>query len=127
MNFMLILYAIPPKKYISFQNLRDACIHQHIPFLFQKDKKLIEIANETKVAFVGLSFVRHAEDVNQALNLLNDNIEIITKVETKSAVKHLNSILDIAPYILIDRGLSTEVSLEKVLAFKITLFKSVIS
>ena len=94
-------------------------IHQHIPFLFQKDQKLIEIANETKVAFVGLSFVRHAEDVNQAVNLLNDNIEIITKVETKSAVKHLNSILDIAPYILIDRGdLSTEVSLEKVPRFQ---------
>ena len=94
-------------------------IHQHIPFLFEKDKKLIQIANETGLAFIGLSFVRHAEDVNQALQLLNKDIEIITKVETKSAVQNLNNILEIAPYILIDRGdLSTEVSLEKVPRFQ---------
>lgn len=50
---------------------------------------------------------------------MNNSIEIITKVETKSVVKHLKSNLYIAPYILIDPGdLCTEVSLEKVPRFQ---------
>ena len=37
-------------------------IHRDIPFLFEKDRKLIELANRYKLEFVGLSFVRSAGD-----------------------------------------------------------------
>ena len=90
-------------------------IHQDIPFLFEKDLALIALANEFKLAFVGLSFVRHADDVNEAKSLIDSSIQIISKVETKSAVQHLNDILGTVDFILIDRGdLSTEVGIEKI-------------
>ncbi len=90
-------------------------IHADIPFLFEKDLELIKLANKHQLSYVGLSFVRDAEDIKQAKELIDDNIIIISKVETKSAVEHLIEILQEVEYILIDRGdLSTEVGLEKI-------------
>lgn len=90
-------------------------IHGDIPFLFAKDEELIDLANRNKVDFVGLSFVRSSDDIRLARELIDDDIEIISKVETKAAVDNLNEILEIVDYILIDRGdLSTDVGLEKI-------------
>lgn len=94
-------------------------IHEDIPFLFPKDRELIELANRKKVGFVGLSFVRSSEDIREARELIDEDIEIISKVETKAAVDNLNEILDIVDYILIDRGdLSTDVGLEKIPSYQ---------
>ncbi len=94
-------------------------IHKDLPFLFERDKELIVIANDLKVDFIGLSFVRNAEDIAISKELLADSIEIIAKVETRDAVDNLNDILRSVNYILIDRGdLSTEVGLEKVPAYQ---------
>jgi len=94
-------------------------IHADIPFLFEKDKELIKLANKNKVGFVGLSFVRSAEDIISAQRLIEKGIEIISKVETKAAVDNLNEILDIVDYILVDRGdLSTDVGLEKIPSYQ---------
>ena len=94
-------------------------IHKDLPFLFARDKELIEIANELEVDFIGLSFVRNADDIAVSKELLADSIEIIAKVETRAAVDNVNEILRSVNYILIDRGdLSTEVGLEKVPAYQ---------
>jgi pyruvate kinase len=94
-------------------------IHKHIPFLFSRDLELIDIANEANISYVGLSFVRNAADIQEARNLIQSEIELISKVETEAAVRNLNEILGIAEYILVDRGdLSTEVGLEKVPKFQ---------
>lgn len=94
-------------------------IHKNIPFLFSKDKKLIELANKYNIEYVGLSFVRTASDILIAKKLLQANINIISKVETLSAVQHLDDILKIVKYILIDRGdLSTEIGLNKVAKYQ---------
>ena len=94
-------------------------IHANIPFLFDKDKELIKLANKHNLAFVGLSFVRTADDVIEAKNLINKDIEIISKVETLAAVNNLVDILKEVEYILIDRGdLSTEIGLEKVPSYQ---------
>jgi pyruvate kinase len=94
-------------------------INKDLPFLFARDKELIEIANELKVDFVGLSFVRNADDIATSKELLAESIEIIAKVETRAAVDNVNEILRSVNYILIDRGdLSTEVGLEKVPAYQ---------
>lgn len=94
-------------------------IHDGIPFLFEKDRQLIELANKWKLAFVGLSFVRRPEDVVQARKLVYDSTELITKIETLDAVEQINQILPLTNYILVDRGdLSTDVGIEKIPRFQ---------
>lgn len=86
-----------------------------IPFLFPKDRALIDLCNEMSIEFVGLSFVRTVENIREAKKLINSSSKIISKVETEEAVKNLQDILEEVEYILVDRGdLSTEIGLEKV-------------
>lgn len=90
-------------------------IHGDIPFLFPKDRQLIELANRKKISFVGLSFVRTADNVKEAQALLDPEIQVISKVETLDAVEHINDILPLVRYILVDRGdLSTDIGIEKI-------------
>lgn len=94
-------------------------IHDNIPFLFEKDKALIELANQENLSFVGLSFVRKPEDVVEAKSLLNSNINVISKIETIDAVEKINEILPLVKYILVDRGdLSTDIGIEKIPRFQ---------
>lgn len=94
-------------------------IHKNIPFLFDKDKELIKLANKYKLSYVGLSFVRTRADIIEAKKLIHTDCTIISKVETKAAVENLLDIFEEVQYILIDRGdLSTEIGLEKVPAYQ---------
>ena len=94
-------------------------IHEHIPFLFEKDKGLIGLANQYNLAYVGLSFVRTQVDVLEAKELITSDSIIISKVETIAAVENLVDILNEVEYILIDRGdLSTEIGLAKIPAYQ---------
>lgn len=94
-------------------------IHQDIPFLFQKDKQLIELANRYKLEFVGLSFVRSAANVQEAQALIGPDTQVISKIETIDAVEHINEILPLVQYILVDRGdLSTDIGIEKIPRFQ---------
>lgn len=94
-------------------------IHKHIPFLFEKDKGLIGLANKYNLAYVGLSFVRTQADVIEAKKLITSDSIIISKVETVAAVENLTDILREVDYILIDRGdLSTEIGLAKVPSYQ---------
>jgi len=93
-------------------------VHKNIPFLFEKDKKLIKLANKHNLDFVGLSFVRDEKDVQEAKKLIQSS-QIISKVETLSAVQNLERILNEVELILIDRGdLSTEIGLNKVPSYQ---------
>lgn len=90
-------------------------IHDNIPFLFEKDKQLIDLANKWAVEFVGLSFVRTPDNVREAKSLLSKRSDIITKIETLDAVDNINDILPLTNYILVDRGdLSTDIGVEKI-------------
>lgn len=87
-------------------------MHKDIPFLFEKDKQLIQVANKYHLEYVGLSFVRSAENVKEAKSLLADNIKVISKIETQDAVNDINNILPLVEYILVDRGdLSTDIGI----------------
>lgn len=79
-------------------------MHKDIPFLFEKDKQLIQVANKYHVEYVGLSFVRNADNVKEANLLLAENIKIISKIETLDAVDDIDNILPLVSYILVDRG-----------------------
>ncbi len=94
-------------------------ISDKLPFLFDRDYRLIDIANKHKISHIGLSFVRSAEDISVAKQHIAPSITIISKVETKSAVKNLNEILSCVEYILVDRGdLSSEVGIEKIARYQ---------
>lgn len=94
-------------------------IHRDIPFLFEKDRQLIQLVNQYQLEYVGLSFVRSADNVREAQALIGQGTQVISKIETIDAVEHINDILPLVNYILVDRGdLSTDVGLEKVPRFQ---------
>lgn len=94
-------------------------IHKDIPFLFEKDRQLIALANQYKLDFVGLSFVRSPENVREAKSLIGESTQVISKIETIDAVEHINEILPLVKYILVDRGdLSTDIGIEKIPRFQ---------
>lgn len=94
-------------------------IHKDIPFLFEKDRRLIELANQYRLDFVGLSFVRTPENVKEARSLIRESTQVISKIETADAVEHINEILPLVKYILVDRGdLSTDIGIEKIPRFQ---------
>jgi pyruvate kinase len=95
---------------LSNKGLHVRGIHQSIPFLFEKDSRLIEEAIAAGLDFVSLSFVRRAADVMQARAMLGDApIKVISKIETCSALDHLDEIMECVDILNVDRGdLSTE-------------------
>lgn len=94
-------------------------IHDEIPFLFEKDRQLIELANKWALSFVGLSFVRKADNVKEVKELILGKTDLITKIETLDAVNNINDILPLTNYILVDRGdLSTDIGVEKIPRFQ---------
>ncbi len=99
-------------------------IHDQIPYLFEKDKQLIELANKWELPFIGLSFVRTPDNVLEAKSLLNNKTDVITKIETLDAVNNINEILPLTNYILVDRGdLSTDVGIENIPRFQDYIIK----
>ena len=118
-NQIINLLSHSTGRLLNNKGLHVRGIHENIPFLFEKDKGLIELANRYNLAYVGLSFVRTQKDVIEAKNLITSDSIIISKVETIAAVKNLVDILNEVDHILIDRGdLSTEIGLAKVPAYQ---------
>ncbi len=104
---------------ISNKGVHVRGIHKDIPFLFEKDRQLIRLANQYKLEYVGLSFVRTPENVKEAKALIGEGTQVISKVETIDAVENINEILPLVKYILVDRGdLSTEIGIEKIPRFQ---------
>lgn len=92
-------------------------LHKNIPFLFDKDKELIKLANELNVDFIGASFIRKSKEIEELKKLSSS--KIIAKVETLEAVNNLYEIIKNVEFILIDRGdLSTEIGIEKIPRFQ---------
>lgn len=104
---------------INHKGIHVRGIHQEIPFLFEKDRQLIQLANQYKLEYVGFSFVRTAENVREAKALIGEGTQVISKIETIDAVEHINEILPLVKYILVDRGdLSTDIGIEKIPRFQ---------
>lgn len=80
------------------------------------DEDLINFSIENKVDYVGISYVRNAQEVIEMKNRLNPHgIKIIAKIETKESLENREEIIKVADAILIDRGdLGTAIGFEKV-------------
>ncbi|MBO5095395.1 MAG: pyruvate kinase [Bacilli bacterium] len=89
------------------------------PFLSEEDKRTIKFAHENNVDFLALSFVSSEEDVLQVndllINLDNDHIQIVSKIETKEALESIDNIIKMSDGIIIARGdLGCEIAIERV-------------
>ncbi len=89
-----------------------------IKALTEKDKKDALFCTKEGVDFVALSFVQDANDVNDLRRLLTragSKARIIAKIETRSAVANIESIIKEADGIMVARGdLAVEISPEEV-------------
>ena len=80
-------------------------IHANIPFDFERDIALLSIAIETKIDYVGISFVRKVEHVRRIrAELVGTGIRTLAKIETSEAIEHLDQILAESDLIMLDRG-----------------------
>jgi pyruvate kinase len=72
-----------------------------------KDKKDIEFGIAQGVDYVALSFVRDAEDVAEARDLIKPrlpNCRLVAKIENRQAIQNIDEIVDAADGIMIARG-----------------------
>lgn len=100
----------------SNKGLHVPGINASIPFLFKRDLDLLELSCRKNLGHVSLSFVRDARDVELARTKLDDfggqNVNLIAKIETASAVANIDEIAPLVAALNIDRGdLSADVGL----------------
>ncbi len=89
------------------------------PYLSSDDIRAIKLAHELNVDFLALSFVSTYENVLEVndllINLGNNHIDLIAKIENASAVNDINNITRVSDGIMIARGdLGVEVPMEKI-------------
>ncbi|MFH1672169.1 MAG: pyruvate kinase [Pseudomonadota bacterium] len=88
------------------------------PSLTEKDIQDLKFGLEQEVDIVALSFVRWAEEIVKAKEIIaknKANTPVIAKIEKHEALKNLDAILKVADGIMVARGdLGVEIPLEKV-------------
>jgi pyruvate kinase len=95
-----------------------ACnVHRPIelPAITAKDRLAIDIGREMGVDHFALSFANRPGDVREMRQLIGPKTTLISKIESRSGILHLEEIARLSDAILIDRGdLSREVELEQI-------------
>jgi len=74
------------------------------PALTDKDRADAAFAVEHAVEYVGLSFVRRAEDVSALRALLPSGVRIVAKIEKDTALDDLERIADASDAVMVARG-----------------------
>lgn len=90
-----------------------------IDVLTERDMKFVKFAVDENIDYLGLSFVREADDVVKLREILKgygrEDIKIISKIEKPQAVDNIDSIIEVSDGIMVARGdLGIEISTEKV-------------
>lgn len=94
-------------------------VHINQKYLSKKDIEDIKFACRMKVDFLALSFVSSYEDILNVNDLLielnNDHIGIIAKIENQNALEDLDEIINLSDGVMVARGdLGVEIPMEKV-------------
>jgi pyruvate kinase len=85
------------------------------PSLTEKDRADVAFAVAHGVEYVGLSFVRRAEDVTALRALLPSGVRIVAKIEKDTALTDLERIADASDAVMVARGdLGVELPFEQV-------------
>ena len=90
------------KKGVNLPNTKVS-----LPCLTEKDLKDVVVAREEGVEWIGLSFVRDADDVNELRRIINDFgsfAKIVSKIEKPEAVVDIDKIIDATDAIMVARG-----------------------
>lgn len=89
------------------------------------DDMLINLAIQEKLNYIGLSYVRSAEEVHAMRKRLEgSNVKIVAKIETQEALQYLPEIVAAADMLLVDRGdLGTAIGFEKVPIAQVNILK----
>lgn len=90
-----------------------------LPFLSKRDKDDIIFADRMGVDFLALSLVSGAEDVLDINDLLielgNDHMSIISKIERESAVNEIDDIIRVSDGVMLTRGdLGVDIPIERI-------------
>ena len=72
--------------------------------LTEKDRADLEVACETGVDWLALSFVQRPRDVLEAKDLVKGRAAIMVKIEKPSAVKAFDDILEVTDSVMVARG-----------------------
>ncbi len=79
-----------------------------LPALSEYDMKCLDFAIQNDFDYISLSYVRRAEDLEILRDVLKkrgrEDIGVIAKIETKSAVENLDRIMDVADVVMVARG-----------------------
>lgn len=91
----------------------------NLPFLSSRDREDIIFAHEMNVDFLALSLVSCTEDVLDVNDLLielgDDHISIISKIECESAVNEIDDIIRVSDGAMITRGdLGVDIPIERI-------------
>lgn len=101
------------KKGVNLPNTRIS-----LPCLTDKDLADLKVAMAHQVEWIGLSFVRSADDVIQLKNIIKKNnavCKVISKIEKPEAVVEIDRIIEETDAIMVARGdLGVEVPLQSV-------------
>ena len=90
------------KKGVNLPNTKVS-----LPCLTDKDLEDVVVAMEEGVEWIGLSFVRDADDVNELRKIINDFgsfAKIVSKIEKPEAVVDIDKIIDATDAIMVARG-----------------------
>jgi pyruvate kinase len=91
------------RKHINLPGVRV-----NLPSITEKDKADIKFGIENDVDFIALSFVRNAEAVHQARQVLEEagghHARIISKIENQEGVDNFDAILAASDGIMVARG-----------------------
>lgn len=89
-----------------------------MPCLTEKDLADLDFALEHSVEWVGLSFVRSAEDILELKDIINKRgakTKVVAKIEKPEAVKDLNNIIRETDAVMVARGdLGVEIPMQEV-------------
>jgi len=85
------------------------------PAVTEKDQEEVVHAIELGVDYIGVSFVRRAEELHQLRTMIPRRIQLVAKIEKDTALAHLESILDATDAVMVARGdLGVELPFEEV-------------
>jgi len=89
-----------------------------LPCLTKKDKEDLEFILSEKIEWVGLSFVRQANDITILKKIItkrNLHHKVIAKIEKPEAIKNIDEIIEVTDAVMVARGdLGVEVPAQKV-------------
>lgn len=106
-----------PGKLGSRRHINLPGVRLNLPALTEKDHRDLALAVECDADFVAGSFVRdaaHVRELRGAMEKLEGNAQIVSKIEDQEAIRNIDSIIQATDVIMVARGdLGVEVEFEE--------------